>query len=302
MNNQNKPTIGFIGLGLMGAPMAGRLLSLGYPLHVIANKSRTAIDLLIADGATEAKSYADIAQQCDVIMLCLSTSSVVESVMTGPDGIIENLKANSLVIDFGTSMPESTRRLAEECKAKDASMLDAPLGRTPAHAVDGLLNIMTAGADEDFKRIKPVLEDLGENVYHVGPIGAGHTLKLINNFFGMTTACAMSEAFAMADMAGLKRDSLYEVMASGPLKSMMMDFVKANAVDGDKTALEFSIANAYKDLKYYNSMTDDFGVPSFVGPSVKSAFALATSNGKGDNMVSEMVDFFADNYSKSKNS
>jgi len=233
-------------------------------------------------------------------MLCLSTSTVVESVMEGPEGIIENLKPGALVIDFGTSVPESTKRLASACEEKGASMMDAPLGRTPAHAIDGLLNIMTAGSDKDFTRIKPVLEDLGENVYHVGPVGAGHTLKLINNFFGMTTACAMSEAFAMADMAGLKRDALYEVMASGPLKSMMMDLVKANAVDGDKTALAFTIGNAYKDLKYYNAMADDFGVPSFVGPSVKSAFALATSNDKGDHMVSEMVDFFAENYSKSK--
>lgn len=296
MTNQNKPTIGFIGLGLMGSPMAARLLSLDYPLHVLANRSRDAIESLKSNGALEADSYADLAQKCDVIMLCLSTSNVVESVMNGPEGIIANIKPNTLVVDFGTSVPESTKRLESACKEKGASMMDAPLGRTPAQAIDGLLNIMTAGSDEDFNRIKPVLDDLGENVYHVGPIGAGHTLKLINNFFGMTTACAMSEAFAMADMAGLKRDALYDVMSAGPLKSVMMDLVKANAVDGDKTALAFSIANGYKDLKYYGAMADDFEVPSFIGPSVKNAFALANSNGWGDHMVSEMVDFMADSY------
>lgn len=132
--------------------------------------------------------------------------------MRGEGGVLEQLQANSVVVDFGTSIPASTKALAAECKAKGASMMDAPLGRTPASAIAGLLNIMSAGDQADFDRMKPVFEDLGENVFHVGPIGAGHTLKLINNFYEMTTACAMSEAFAMADLAGLDRKTLYDVM------------------------------------------------------------------------------------------
>jgi 2-hydroxy-3-oxopropionate reductase len=177
-------------------------------------------------------------------------------------------------------------------------MMDAPLGRTPAQAVDGLLNIMSAGDAKDFERAKPILDDLGENVFHVGPIGAGHTLKLINNFYAMTTACAMSEAFAMADLAGLKRETLYEVMSSGPLKSGMMDWIKAAAVDKDPAQLAFSVANGLKDVGYYANMADDFRVPSLISPAVKGALSLANASGWGGKYVPEMVDFIAEIFSK----
>lgn len=293
MSNQNKVKIGFIGLGLMGSAMVKRLQSLDYPLTVMAHRNRKPIEEAVSRGAAEAASPAELAENSDIVMLCVDTSAAVESVMRGADGVLEGLRPGTLVIDFGTSIPGSTRSLYEQCKAKGASMMDAPLGRTPSHAVDGLLNIMGAGDEADFRRAKPVLDDLGENVFHVGPIGAGHTLKLINNFYAMTTACAMSEAFAMADLAGMKRETLYEVMSSGPLKSGMMDWIKANAVDKDPMALAFTITNGLKDLGYYASMADDFKVPSFISPATKNALNLAKSTGWGDRMIPEMVDFMA---------
>lgn len=297
MNNTSKPRIGFIGLGLMGSAMVQRLLSLDYPITVVAHKNRAPIDAAIAKGAKEAASPAELAKEIEIIMLCVDTSAAVEAVMRGENGVLKHLQPNSLVIDFGTSIPGSTQQLAKECLAKGASMMDAPLGRTPVHAVDGLLNIMAAGRVSDFERIKPVLENLGENVFHVGPIGAGHTLKLINNFFAMTTACAMSEAFAMADLAGLKRETLYEVMSAGPLKSGMMDFIKAGAIDSDPRQLAFSVSNGLKDVGYYVNMADNFGVQSFISPAIKKTLGLAEASGYGDKMVPEMVDFIADVFS-----
>lgn len=294
MSEQTKPKIGFVGLGLMGSAMAQRLQSLGYELTVIAHRNRKPIEDAVSRGATEASTPAELASNNEIVMLCVDTSAAVEAVMRGDDGVLAGLQPGSLVIDFGTSIPGSTRALGEECKARGASMMDAPLGRTPAQAVDGLLNIMSAGEKADFDRAKPVFDDLGENVFHVGPIGAGHTLKLINNFYAMTTACAMSEAFAMADLAGLKRETLYDVMSSGPLKSGMMDWIKANAVDKDPKALAFTIVNGLKDLGYYSSMADDFKVPSFIAPATKNALGIAKSTGWGDKMVPEMVDFIAD--------
>jgi len=294
MSEQTRPKIGFVGLGLMGSAMAQRLQSLGYELSVIAHRNRKPIEDAVSRGATEASTPAELASNNEIVMLCVDTSAAVEAVMRGDDGVLAGLQPGSLVIDFGTSIPGSTRALGEECKARGASMMDAPLGRTPAQAVDGLLNIMSAGEKADFDRAKPVFDDLGENVFHVGPIGAGHTLKLINNFYAMTTACAMSEAFAMADLAGLKRETLYDVMSSGPLKSGMMDWIKANAVDKDPKALAFTIVNGLKDLGYYSSMADDFKVPSFIAPATKNALGIAKSTGWGDKMVSEMVDFIAD--------
>ncbi len=122
--------------------------------------------------------------------------------MRGPDGVIAGLKEGGVVIDFGTSLPASTRALGDVVAEVGGTYLDAPLGRTPSHGREGKLNIMCAGDKATYDRVKPVLDDLGENVFHLGPLGSGHTIKLINNFFAMTTANAMSEAFAMADVAG----------------------------------------------------------------------------------------------------
>lgn len=293
MSDTNRPAIGFIGLGLMGSAMVERLQSLGYPLTVIAHRSRANIEAAVARGGAEAKTARELATASDIVMLCADTSAAVESRMFGSDGVIEGLREGALVIDFGTSLPSSTRTIGAAVAAKGASYMDAPLGRTPSHAVEGKLNIMAAGEKADFDRVEPVLRDLGENVFHVGPLGAGHTLKLINNFFAMTTACAMSEAFAMADLAGLDRQKLYDVMSAGPLHSGMMDFVKAQAVDGDRSRLAFAIANARKDVGYYAVMADDFGAPSLMSPATKQALGIAKAEGWGDRYVPEMVDFFA---------
>ncbi|MCI4665824.1 MAG: NAD(P)-dependent oxidoreductase [Neomegalonema sp.] len=294
----SKPHIGFIGLGLMGAAMVTRMQSLDYPITVIANRSRKNVDAAVARGAVEAATSRELAAASDIVMLCVDTSASVEARMLGPDGVLAGLKPGAMVIDFGTSLPGSTKRLAGEAEAKGARYMDAPLGRTPAHAIDGKLNIMAAGDRADFERAEPVFNDLGENVFHVGPLGAGHTLKLINNFFAMTTACAMSEAFAMADQAGLPRQKLYDVMSAGPLKSGMMDFVKANAIDRDPMQLAFSIANARKDVGYYAAMADELDVPSLMSPAAKQALSLAKARGWGDRMAPEMVDFMAELFAK----
>lgn len=287
------PKIGFLGLGLMGAAMVGRLQDKGYDLTVLGNTNRAGLDVAVARGATEAKSGREVAEASDIVMLCMGTSDHVEGRMRGEDGIIAGLSAGKIVIDFGTSLPSSTKALGEEVAAQGATMLDGPLGRTPAHAKDGLLNIMTAGDKDAFERVKPVLEDLGENVFHLGPLGSGHTVKLLNNFFGMTQANAMCEAFAIADRAGIDRQTLFDVVAAGPLRSGMMEFVKAYAVDGDPTKLEFSIRNANKDLGYYARMTEDLGVTSRMAKGPVDATTQAVNEGHGDEMVSQLVDSYA---------
>lgn len=288
-----KPTVGFLGLGLMGAAMVSRLQDQGYDLTVLGNRNRAGLDAAIARGATEAASGKAVAEASDIIMLCMGTSDHVESRMRGDDGVIAGLAAGKIVIDFGTSLPASTKALGAEVAAHGATMLDAPLGRTPAHAKDGLLNIMTAGDETAFATAKPVLEDLGENVFHLGPLGAGHTVKLLNNFFGMTQAQAMCEAFAIADLAGIPRKTLVDVVGAGPLRSGMMEFVSAYAVDGDPTKLEFSIANAGKDLRYYSDMVESLGKTTVMGKGPKDALARAADEGHGDEMVSQMVDSFS---------
>lgn len=285
--------IGFIGVGLMGAAMVGRLLDKGHDVQILGNRTRDRIEALVAKGALEATSARALAETCEIVMLCMGTSDQVESRMRGEDGVVAGLAPGAIVIDFGTSLPASTRALGAEVATAGGTYLDAPLGRTPAHAVDGLLNIMCAGDKAAFDKARPVLDDLGENVFHLGALGAGHTVKLMNNFFGMTCANAMAEAFAMADAAGLDRKALYDVMSAGPLHSGMMDFVKGYAVDGDPNKLEFAIKNARKDVGYYAQMTQDLGVPSTMATGALTALGRAVDEGQGERMVSEMVDVFA---------
>jgi len=293
----SKPKIGFIGLGLMGSAMVQRLLDLGYPMTVIAHRNRTGVEAAIERGAAEAKTAKELAAASDIVMFCMDTSASVESRVFGDDGVLAGIRPDTVVIDFGTSLPGSTRKIAEDMAAKGAHYMDAPLGRTPSHGREGKLNIMGAGDQGIYAQVKPVLDDLGENVFHVGPIGAGHTLKLINNFFAMTTACAMSEAFAMADLAGLPRQNLYDVMAAGPLRSGMMDFVKAEAIDGE-IQLAFSVANAAKDVGYYVKMADELDAPTQMSQCAKNLLSLAKAQGFGDRMVPEMVHYFEELFRK----
>lgn len=291
-----KPEIGFIGLGLMGAAMANRLLDQGYALTITANRSRPNIDAAVARGAAEVGTAREVAEASDIVMLCMDTSVSVEARMRGADGVIAGLRKDAVVIDFGTSLPGSTRILGAEVAVVGGHYLDAPLGRTPSHAKDGLLNIMAAGDKAVFDRVEPVLKDLGENVFHLGALGSGHTIKLLNNFFGMTVANAMAEAFAMADIAEIDRKKVYDVMAAGPLHSGMMDFVKAYGVDNDPNKLEFAIKNGAKDVGYYATMAKDAGVDSIMSRGPLEALTLARDAGQGDEMVSQMVDFFADRF------
>lgn len=285
-----KPAIGFIGLGLMGAAMVGRLQNLGYPLTVMANRSRKAVEAAVARGATEVGTAREVAATSEIVMFCMDTSASVEARVHGPDGVLAGVRSGTVVIDFGTSLPGSTRAIGAALQRADAAYLDAPLGRTPAHAVEGKLNIMCAGDPAVFERVRPVLADLGEHVFHLGPLGTGHTIKLINNFFAMTTACAMSEAFAMADAAGVSRQGLYEVMAAGPLKSGMMDFIRNYAIDG-QIDLAFSISNAAKDVGYYGRMAEDLGLDTRMSGAARATLDEALEEGWGDRLVPQMVDF-----------
>ena len=284
--------IGFIGVGLMGAAMAHRLIDTGHTLQVLGNRNKENVIALVDRGATEAASAAELAKASDVVMLCMGTSDQVEGRMRGADGVISGLNSGAVVIDFGTSLPASTRTLGDEVAAAGGHYLDAPLGRTPAHAKDGLLNIMCAGDESAYKKVLPVLNDLGENVFHLGALGSGHTVKLINNFFGMTVANAMCEAFAMADVQGVDRKAVYDVMSAGPLHSGMMDFVKGYGVDGDPSQLAFAIKNAAKDVGYYSQMAEQAGVESVMSGSTLSALNDPNQLGKGEEMVSQMVDYY----------
>ncbi|ASP47203.1 NAD(P)-dependent oxidoreductase [Cognaticolwellia beringensis] len=285
-----KPTIGFIGLGLMGANMVENLQNRGYQVTVLDQK-KASVSVCVARGANVAATPKELAAASDIVMLCLTTSAVVESLVYGETGILAGIKAGAVLVDFGTSIPASTKKIGADLAAKGAGMIDAPLGRTPAHAKDGLLNIMAAGEQATFEKVKPVLQHQGENVFYLGALGAGHTTKLINNFMGMTTVCAMSQAFAVADLAGVDRQQLFDIMSAGPSNSPFMQFCKNYAVDG-VSDLGFSIANANKDLGYFVKMLEELGTESRIAEGASTNLQAAVDAGLGDGNVPEIFDYF----------
>lgn len=284
------PVIGFIGLGLMGGNMVENLQNKNFK-PVVMDLNPEAVAAVVARGGSEASSAAELAAASDIIMLCLTTSTVVEKVMHGDDGILAGIKEGAVVIDFGTSIPASTRQLGEELAKKGAGMVDAALGRTPAHAKDGLLNIMAAGDKDTFDKVKPILDMQGENIFYMGALGAGHTTKLINNFMGMTTVCAMSQAFAVAESAGVDGQQLFDIMSTGPSTSPFMQFCKNYAVDG-VSDLGFSIANANKDLGYFLEMVQGLGTVSQIAEGTSANLQAAFDAGMGNGNVPEVFDYY----------
>ncbi|EAR52546.1 putative tartronate semialdehyde reductase (TSAR) [Oceanicola granulosus HTCC2516] len=286
-----KPVIGFIGLGLMGGNMVANLQTRGYEL-VVMDLDADAVKAVTDRGnAREAASAKALAEAADIVMLCLTTSEVVEKLVYGDDGILAGITEGKVLVDFGTSIPASTRKIGADLAAKGAGMVDAPLGRTPAHAKDGLLNIMAAGERKWFDKVRPVLEEQGENVFHLGALGNGHVTKLINNFMGMTTVCTMSQAFAVAERAGVDRAQLYDIMSTGPSNSPFMGFCKNYAVDG-VSDLGFSISNANKDLGYFLKMAEDLGTRAEIAEGTSHNLQAAVEAGMGQGNVPEIFDYF----------
>ena len=287
----SKPVIGFIGLGLMGGNMVENLQTRGFQVNVMDLNKDAVAKVLARGNATEVTSGKELAESSDIVMLCLTTSNVVEAVIYGEEGVLAGMSEGKTLVDFGTSIPASTRKIGEDLAAKGAGMIDAPLGRTPAHAKDGLLNIMAAGDIETFNKVKPVLEQQGENVFHLGKLGSGHVTKLVNNFMGMTTVATMSQAFAVAKRAGVDGQQLFDIMSAGPSNSPFMQFCKFYAVDGEEK-LGFSLANANKDLGYFLELVKDLGTESAIAEGTSKGLQAAVEQGLGQHDVPVIFDYF----------
>ena len=286
----DKPRIGFIGLGMMGHGMAKNLLAKGFPLSVKVNRDRSRLADILAAGARECATNADVAANADFVILCVTGSPQVEEIVFGANGLLAGAGRDLIVIDTSTSEPGTTARCREAFAARAATFVDAPLARTPKEAEEGRLNAMVGADDATFARVKPVLAAFCENIFHVGPPGAGHTLKLVNNFMAMTIAASIAEAFAVASKAGVRLDKLFEVVSQGALNSNIFQMMAGGAVQGDLTRMKFSIANAAKDLRYYTHLAESLPVATFVGEAVHQSFNQAVALGLGDRLLASMIE------------
>lgn len=287
-----KERVGFIGLGNMGAGMAENLRAKGWPLTVLAHRSREAVDRIVQAGASEAKTPRELALASDVIILCVTGSPEVDRVVNGPDGLVSAGK-KLLVIDCSTSDPSATVQLAADLAGKGITLIDAPLSRTPKEAAAGTLDVMAGGAPEVFERAKPIIEAFAGRIVHTGPTGSGHTMKLLNNFLSMGYAALYAEALTVGVKAGVSTKVFDQVIRGGrmdcPFYQTFFDYV----INRNEKAHLFTLSNALKDMTYLASCAQSNGVANPMGAAVRNSFATAVGMGNAQRFVPMLSDIVA---------
>ena len=282
--------VGFIGAsGLMGHGMAKNLLAKGHALALTVHRKRERVADLLAAGATEAPDAAALAAGSDIVFLCVTGSPQVEQSLLGERGLLAGAARGLTVVDCSTSEPDSSTRLRERCAAQGVVFIDAPLSRTPVEAEAGRLNVMVGADAADFARIEPVLRAFAENVFHMGPPGSGHVIKLLNNFIAQAICTATAEAFAVGQRAGVDLRKLVELVSMGPVNCGLFQFM-ARTLDGQMDGLKFELDNARKDVRYYTHLAEGLAIPSVMGEAVHQSLVLASALGHGAKFVPSLVE------------
>lgn len=278
--------IGFVGAsGLMGAGMARCLVRAGFELSYTIH--RNPVEGL--EGAHIAEDAAELGATCDVVLICVTAATDVEEVVTGPHGVLSRPKPGLIIIDSSTSEPGVTRRLAAAAEQVGARFVDAPLTRTPKEAHEGRLNVIVGADEETLRSIEPVLRSFAENIFHAGPTGAGHTVKLLNNFTIQAAVTALAEAFAVAAKVGADPQVLVDVLGAGMFDNQLLR-VMARTLEGEYDGMMFALDNARKDVRYYTRLAGDQGVPPVVGDGVHESLTIASALGYGGAFVPSIVE------------
>ena len=281
-------TVGFIGLGLMGRPMAKNLLKAGYPL-VVHSRSRGPVDDVVAAGAREASSPAAVARETTRIVTMLPDSADVEKVLEGPDGVFSAIRKGTIVIDTSSIAPARARRLADRAAGLGAAMLDAPVSGGEIGAIEGTLSIMVGGDAASFAAVKPILDVVGnpERVVLIGDSGAGQICKLCNQMVLGGTIAAVGEAFALARKAGVDPARVRQALLGGFAASRVLEvhgerMLKGNYKPGFRTEL-FA-----KDLRNVSAAIAENNAPAPVSAVVQQLVNALMAQGRGQNDYAEL--------------
>jgi 3-hydroxyisobutyrate dehydrogenase-like beta-hydroxyacid dehydrogenase len=281
--------IGMIGIGMMGHGIASNLLKHGHPLTVLAHPGNQPLDALLSAGARTVSSAQALAEQADVIILCVTGSPQVEAVLLGEQGVLQGLKAGSIVIDCSTAIPTSTEKIAAQVQAHGGRFLDAPMTRTPKEAAEGRLNLLVGGDAELFATCRPLLSCFAENIVHTGPVGSGHRMKLLHNYVSLGTVTLLAEAAACAQLSGVNAQTFVDVLAMGGGWGAALERLKPTLANGDTSGLRFSMSNALKDLSYYNQMATDTQADRTVAEAVKNTLQTACQEGDPQALVPDLI-------------
>lgn len=271
---------GIIGLGNMGGRMAKRLLEQGVEVGVY-DLNKEFVRSFVELGAEEAESPADLASKFQYIITVLPNVFIVKETLTGPNGLMKGFKPDSLLIEMTTSIPSVTKELNGLMKKEGFRMIDAPVSGGVKKAEDGTLSIMVGGEADDFEEAKPLLSMIGQNIFHVGESGAGHTIKALNNMISATTLAATGEAMALGVKLGLDPGKMLDVINSSTGRSFSSDFKFPNQVLTRNFEVGFTLDLMVKDLKIAMSMAEEEKVPMFISSASFQLWKHAWSQGGG---------------------
>jgi 3-hydroxyisobutyrate dehydrogenase-like beta-hydroxyacid dehydrogenase len=283
-----KPVVGFVGVGLMGWGMAKNAVEKGYPLRVIAHRKREAVDDLVSRGAREVASLPAMAAEADVIVLCVTGSPEVEATIAA---LLPAARPGLTILDASTSDPEVTERLAAELAPQGITLIDAPLSRSPAQAWTGELTTYVAGAPELVEKWRPLLSTWASAVIATGgPVGSAHALKLINNLVSMGYAAIWAECFAMVRKVGAEPGVFREIVTNSGMNCPNFQNFAKYPVERDPTGHKFTIANAFKDLSYYNRLATRHQAATLMSDGALQTLKLGMAMGFGQRYLPEMAD------------
>ncbi|MGL4496383.1 MAG: NAD(P)-dependent oxidoreductase [Beijerinckiaceae bacterium] len=285
---------GFIGVGLMGHGMAKNLVEKGFPLTIMGHRNRAPVDDLVKRGAIEVKTPKEVAQNSTVIFLCVTGAPQVEAIVRGDNGIKAGAHAGLIVVDCSTTDPASTMALHAELKPLGVTLIDAPLGGTPAQAETGELSAMVGADEATFTRVKPVIAAWAARIVHVGDVGIGHKMKLLNNFLSLGYAAIYAEALTIAQKSGVSPQVFDSVLRGSRMDCGFYQTFFKYVLERDRNAHQFTIQNALKDVRYLDAMANTANVADPITVAVRNAFGLAVASGRGDDFVPMLSDFVAD--------
>ena len=251
--------VGFIGLGIMGRGMANNLLKAGFPLRVW-NRTASRMDALVQAGAEAGQSPADVAANCDIIVTCVSDTPDVAHVLLGENGVIHGARPGAVVVDCSTISPQATKEFAAKLAEKQVKMLDAPISGGSEGAAKGTLSIMIGGDADQVERVMPIFQAMGKTITHIGPTGAGQTVKLVNQILVVGNCLAMCEALLVAQAGGVDLQKTLDAVSQGAAGSWMLSNRGPQIIRRDWRP-GFTVALQQKDLRLVLDAADALGVP-----------------------------------------
>jgi 2-hydroxy-3-oxopropionate reductase len=280
-------TIGFIGLGVMGDPMARNLLDAGHSL-VVHSRSPEPVKVLAEAGAETASSPREVAERSDVVITMLPDSPAVEAVVLGEDGVLAGTSEGELLIDMSTIHPTVSVAVAEAAAERGVAALDAPVSGGDVGAQQGTLSIMVGGEEDAFERARPIFEVLGKTITHVGDAGAGQVVKACNQVVVAITIAAVSEALVLGEKAGVDPEQILDVLGGGMAQNKVMEMRRSNFLEHDFTP-GFRIDLHHKDLDIALGSGDEYGVPLPVTALVQQHMRALRAKGHGGDDHSGLI-------------